>query len=172
MSNDKKGNGSPPVPKVLRRKAFAARGQADPEALIASSGFLMARLGTESRKRFGQMMAKHKLVMHHFGPLMALGEHGMLPQLHLSRIMGVDPRNAVPVIDELEERKLIERRPDPTDRRRYNVRITQAGRQLLQAIKKSGAHLEEEFFKPLSDAERATLHSLLLKLYLGLDGAA
>jgi DNA-binding MarR family transcriptional regulator len=126
----------------------------------------------ESRKRFGLMMASHKLAMHHFGPLMALGEHAIVPQLQLCRIMGVDPRNAVPIIDELEKRKLIERRPDPSDRRRYNVCITQAGRQLLQAIRQSGAHLEKEFFKSLSNAEQATLHSLLLKLYLGLDGAA
>jgi DNA-binding MarR family transcriptional regulator len=170
MINGKKTNGSS-VRKGQRREASAALGQADPETLVASSGFLLARLGMESRKRFARMMASHKLAMHHFGPLMALGEDGMLPQLQLSRVMGVDPRNAVPIIDELEKRKLIERRPDPSDRRRYNVCITQAGRQLLQAIRQSGGHLEEEFFKFLSNAERAALHSLLLKLYLGLDRA-
>jgi DNA-binding MarR family transcriptional regulator len=171
MINGKKENGSP-LRKGQRRKASASLVQADPETLVASSGFLLARLGMESRKRFGRMMASQKLSMHHFGPLMALGEHGMVPQLQLSRIMGVDPRNAVPTIDELEKRKLIERRPDPSDRRRCNVCITQAGRQLLQAIRQSGAHLEEEFFKSLSNGEQATLHSLLLKLYLGLDGVA
>ena len=143
-------------------------GQADPEALMASSGFLLARLGMESRRRFATMMAKHKLAMHHFGPLVALGEHGILPQLQLSRIMGVDPRNAVPIIDELEERRLIERRPDSNDRRRYNVSITHSGRQLLRAVSRSGAQLEQNFFKPLSNAEKAALHSLLLKLFLGM----
>jgi DNA-binding MarR family transcriptional regulator len=138
----------------------------EPETLLASSGFLLARLGMESRKRFAQMMARHELATHHFGLLMALGEQDILPQLQLSQIMGVDPRNAVPIIDELERNGLIERQPDPQDRRRYNVGITPTGRKVMRDISRSGAKLEREFLKPLSETEQSKLHSLLLKLFL------
>jgi DNA-binding MarR family transcriptional regulator len=141
----------------------------EPQTLLASPGFLLARLGMESRKRFAHMMARHELATHHFGLLVALGEHNVLPQQQLGQIMGVDSRNAVPIIDELEERKLITRRSDPQDRRRYNVSITSTGLRLIRDISRDGAKLEQEFLKPLSDSEQSSLHSLLLKLFAGIN---
>ena len=138
----------------------------EPQTLLSSTGFLLARLGMESRKRFARMMARHKLSTHHFGLLVALGEHGMLPQQQLSQIMGVDPRNAVPIIDELEAQKLIARRPDPRDRRRYNIQLTPAGRKMIRDLRRDGTKLEQDMLKPLSDSERSSLHSLLLKVFV------
>jgi MarR family transcriptional regulator, lower aerobic nicotinate degradation pathway regulator len=143
----------------------------EPQTLLASSGFLLARLGMESRRRFVRMMGEHKLTTHHFGLLLALEEHGSLPQQHLSRIMGVDPRNAVPIIDELERRKLIERQPNSQDRRRYDVRVTPTGRRIMKHLHRAGTKLEEEMLKPLNHAERTSLHRLLLKVFAELDEA-
>jgi DNA-binding MarR family transcriptional regulator len=139
-----------------------------PQALLASTGFLLARLGMESRRRFARMMGNHRLSTHHFGLLVALGEQGLLTQQQLSRIMGVDPRNAVPIIDELEKAKLIERQPDSNDRRRYNVSLTPAGRRIIERLHRDGAKLEEEMLKPLSNGERASLHELLIKLFVAI----
>ena len=143
----------------------------EPQTLLASSGFLLARLGMESRRRFVRMMGEHKLTTHHFGLLLALGEQGTLPQQHLSWIMGVDPRNAVPIIDELERRKLIERQPNSQDRRRYDVSVTATGRRIMRRLRLAGAELEQEMLKPLNDAERASLHRLLLKVFTEMDEA-
>jgi MarR family transcriptional regulator, lower aerobic nicotinate degradation pathway regulator len=143
----------------------------EPQTLLASSGFLLARLGMESRRRFVRMMREHKLTTHHFGLLLALGEHGTLPQQHLGRIMGVDARNAVPIIDELERRKLIERKPNSRDRRRYDVSVTANGRRIMRRLRLAGAELEQEMLKPLGDAERASLHRLLLKVFTEMDEA-
>jgi MarR family transcriptional regulator, lower aerobic nicotinate degradation pathway regulator len=122
----------------------------------------------ESRKRFTRLMGRHQLSTHHFGLLMSLGEREVLPQQQLTRIMGVDPRNAVAVIDELEARRLIARRPDPSDRRRYNVSLTPTGRRMIRDLRRNGARLEREMFEPLSDPERSSLHLLLLKLFLAI----
>jgi DNA-binding MarR family transcriptional regulator len=140
----------------------------EPKELLASTGFLLARLGMESRKRFARMMAQHDLSTHHFGLLVALGEHRALPQQQLGQIMGVDPRNAVPIIDELEARELITRQPDPQDRRRYNVALTAAGRKLIRDLRQSGAKLEQEMLTALSDSEQSSLHALLLKLFVAM----
>ncbi len=111
------------------------------------------------------MMAQHKLSTHHFGLLAALGEHGVIAQQRLSGIVGVDPRNAVPIIDELEKRKLIERRADSRDRRRYDIVLTSTGRTMMRRLQSAGEKLEREMFQPLSDSERVSLHGLLLKLF-------
>jgi DNA-binding MarR family transcriptional regulator len=124
----------------------------------------------ESRRRFGELMGSHGLAMHHFGLLAALGECGSLPQRELIRIMGVDPRNATSIVDELEEQGLITRRQDAMDRRRCNVAITPDGSNVVQQIRREGARMEKEFFQPLDISERSILHTLLLKLYQGLGG--
>ena len=137
--------------------------------LLASSGFLLARLGMESRRRFAELMGSHGLAMHHFGLLAALGQRGSLPQRELIRIMGVDPRNATAIVDELEEKGLTTRRQDAQDRRRCNVAITSDGNKVVQQIRRDGARMERKFFQSLDISERSMLHTLLLKLYQGLD---
>ena len=139
------------------------------EPLLASCGFLLARLGAESRRRFTRFLTEHELAMHDFSVLLVLGEHGALPQQQLSRMIGIDPRNAVSIIDALETRKLIERRPDPEDRRRYAVARTAGGRRLMERLGESGAHLEAKMLEPLSRAEQATLRKLLRKLVTAID---
>jgi DNA-binding MarR family transcriptional regulator len=140
-----------------------------PGPLLASCGFLLARLGAESRRRFTRFLAEHDLAMHDFSVLLVLREHGPLPQQRLSRAIGIDPRNAVPIIDALENRLLVDRRPDPEDRRRYAVALTGAGRRLMERLGEAGAHLEAEMLEPLSGAEQATLQKLLQKLMAAID---
>ena len=72
--------------------------------MLASTGFLLARAGAESRRRFTQALATHGLTLAEFGVLMVLGEVGSAPQGVLGEQVGIDPRNLVPVIDELEAR--------------------------------------------------------------------
>src|SRR5215831_8468971 len=139
-------------------------GESMSSPLLASCGYLLARLGMESRRRFVRLLAAHELAMHDFSVLLVLGERGDLPQQALSRLIGIDPRNAVPIIDGLETRLLIERRPDQEDRRRYAVALTPAGRRLMERLGESGAQLESKMLEPLSAAEQSTLQKLLQKL--------
>src|SRR5437660_8660806 len=88
-------------------------------APLASTGYLIARLGIESRRLWGQMLAEYDLTPHQFGVLSALAQLGAQSQHQLARAVGVDPRNAVPIVDALEHRGLLQRRPDPADRRRH-----------------------------------------------------
>lgn len=52
----------------------------------------------------------------------------------ISKMMVVDPSTLVPVVDALEARGLVERRKDPTDRRRVPLFLTDSGRQLLGSV--------------------------------------
>jgi DNA-binding MarR family transcriptional regulator len=124
----------------------------------------------ELRRRFAGLMGNHGLATHHFGLLGALGERGSLPQRELIRNMGVDPRKATAIVDELEEQGLITRRQDGQDRRRCNVAITPDGNKVVKQIRRDGARIEKEFFQSLDISERSMLYTLLLKLYQGLAG--
>jgi MarR family transcriptional regulator, lower aerobic nicotinate degradation pathway regulator len=133
--------------------------------LLGSTGYLLARVGMEARRAWGQMLGGLDLTPHQFGMLMALAPLTATSQQQLSRAVGVDPRNAVPIIDALQHRGLLERRPDPADRRRHIIALTPAGQAMIGQLRQSGEELEDWFLGSLTEAERAGLHTTLAKLY-------
>jgi DNA-binding MarR family transcriptional regulator len=140
-------------------------GLAEPADLRSSTGYLLARLGAESRRRWARMLADHGLTPHHFGMLMTLDHLGTTHQRRLSALVGVDPRNAVPVIDLLHQRGLIQRTHDPADRRRRAIALTPAGQRLLNQLRQAADAIEHEMLKDLDDHQQAILHRLLLTLF-------
>ncbi|WP_220456805.1 MarR family winged helix-turn-helix transcriptional regulator [Changpingibacter yushuensis] len=78
--------------------------------------------------------------------------------------LGITPRSATEVIDQLEAKGLVERSPDPKDRRATRVQLTEAGTATAHSILSEGTAHSEQYFAPLSPAEQAQLASLLRKL--------
>jgi DNA-binding MarR family transcriptional regulator len=132
-------------------------------------GYLMARLGEASRRRFHKALEPEGLHPRHFGVLTMLAAHPGMTQHQLHEKTAIDPSSMVAVIDELEARGLAERRADPADRRARQVFLTEQGEQTLQRVRALAAGLQREFFGALTAEERKTLHALLRKL-AGLSG--
>jgi DNA-binding MarR family transcriptional regulator len=127
-------------------------------------GYLMARLGEASRRRFHKALEPEGLHPRHFGVMTMLAAHPGMSQHQLHEKTAIDPSSMVAVIDELEARGLAERRPDPADRRARQVFLTEQGEQTLTRIRALAAGLQREFFGALTAEERKTLHALLRKL--------
>jgi DNA-binding MarR family transcriptional regulator len=73
----------------------------------------------------------------------------------------------VALVDNLEERGLVERRRNAEDRRNYELHLTAAGRHAMTDLDQAAFEHEEAFSVPLTPAERAELSSLLAKLASG-----
>jgi DNA-binding MarR family transcriptional regulator len=99
----------------------------------------------------------------HIIALRLLDSRGPVTQHALGTALSLDPSNVVGLLNELEERGLVERRRDPADRRRHIVSLSAAGAaELAQAYSRFGL-IEDELFSALSAAERATLYELLVR---------
>ena len=158
---------------ILRYDGAVAQEDAGTEQyLLGSTGYLLARVGMEARRAWAQMLGGLGLTPHQFGMLMALVPLTAASQQQLSRAVGVDPRNAVPIIDALQHRGLVERRADPADRRRHTIALTAAGQAMVGELRQSGQELEDRFLDSLTEAERAGLHAALAKLYATVTSAA
>lgn len=79
------------------------------------------------------------------------------------------PRSATEVVDALAERGLVERRPDPADRRATLVALTAEGERVATAIRAARTSGASSLFARLSDADRAELARLLAALRVAAD---
>jgi DNA-binding MarR family transcriptional regulator len=94
----------------------------------------------------------------------ALGElmrHGAMRPGALAEHLHIAPRSATEVVDALAERGLVERRPDPEDRRATQVVATEAGTELGRAVQAARAVEADGVFATLDDDDRAELARLL-----------
>jgi len=94
--------------------------------------------------------------------LMWLAE-GPMSLSGLAEAVGVDAPYATLIVDSLEERGLVERQPDPADRRRKLVTLTQAGNEAIEKL----LRIEREpppGFARLTTAELETLEGLLRRI--------
>ena len=82
----------------------------------------------------------------------------------LSRRTGVYRSDMVGVLNELAERDLVERAPDPDDRRRNIITISARGRRHLRRLDTVLDALHDELLAPLSPAERDQFVQLLTRL--------
>jgi DNA-binding MarR family transcriptional regulator len=100
----------------------------------------------------------------HLIALRLLHERGPMPQHGLGAALSLDPSNVVGLLNDLEERGLVERRRDPADRRRHIVSLSASGADTLGETYGRLALVEDDLFSALSARERATLRELLLRV--------
>jgi len=101
---------------------------------------------------------------------MAAGHLGPASQRQIGAFARIDARNLVSVLDALEGGAMVVREPDPTDRRRHVVRLTDSGRTSLGQLAALLQREEDEMLSELTSRQRADLHRLLMCLAPTLAG--
>jgi len=135
-----------------------------PQELLAKSGFLMVRLGTEFRSRAVGALVEAGFSQYHYSVLALLHEQDRETQAEIAEALDLDPSQLVGILDTLEQRGVIARQRDPRDRRRHLVSLTTEGRRQLRRLRTAIDRLEDQLFAPLDPGERARLHAMLLRL--------
>jgi DNA-binding MarR family transcriptional regulator len=93
-------------------------------------------------------------------------------QQGLGQMLMLDANNCVLLLNDLDEHGYVERRRDPSDRRRHIVEITPAGLRALELAEAKLETLEDEVLGSLDVGERSQLHGLLAKALDGVESAA
>ncbi|MFG1961344.1 MarR family winged helix-turn-helix transcriptional regulator [Nonomuraea sp. NPDC049028] len=101
---------------------------------------------------------------YHYRLLATLEQSGPASQAALGRRSGIHLSDMVATINELADGGLVERAPDPSDRRRNIISLTAAGKRQLRRLEKRLAETQEELLAPLSPEERRRLTELLSRL--------
>jgi DNA-binding MarR family transcriptional regulator len=131
----------------------------------------ISRLARELEQRLEPVYREHGLEPGWHDVLATLRRSGPPYELRPSELTGtlmLTSSGTTKRLDRLERAGLIERAPDPQDRRGVLIRLTARGRETIDAT--TAAHLENErrLLAALSAAEREQLAGLLRRLQLGI----
>jgi DNA-binding MarR family transcriptional regulator len=135
-----------------------------PEELVASSTFLLKRLGFAAKERGMAAFEREGLHPYHYAILIAIDGGSHETQGAIADALGYDRGQLVGLLDEVEKRGLIERKRDPNDRRRHLVELTPNGKRTLRRLRAIARQLEDDFLAPLTMEQREQLHTLLRQL--------
>jgi DNA-binding MarR family transcriptional regulator len=96
-----------------------------------------------------------------------LRDHHLSSQHALSTALSLDANNCVLLLNDLEDLQFVERRRDPTDRRRHLVELTITGRVALERAELAQSTVEDDVLGALSQEERSVLQRLLSRALEG-----
>ncbi len=133
-------------------------------ALADDVSFLLARANAIALAAGNAALAAHGLKARSYSVLVLASGDARPSQRDLAEFLRLDPSQVVSLVDELQSRHLVERQPDPSDRRANVVVATDAGRELVAAAREAARLAEERVHAELSADEREVLTDLLRRL--------
>lgn len=100
------------------------------------------------------VLARHELSMWGYAVLLGLDAEPVYTQAALAKAIGADKTRIIGVLDELQRRGLIDRAPDPADRRVNLVSLTEAGRALRDRAQREIQAQENRLLDQLPATDR------------------
>jgi DNA-binding MarR family transcriptional regulator len=131
-----------------------------PQALYGHPACVLTRLSVHVESQLAELLAPLGIQPRHFGMLSLLIEQNGRSQHQLAEPLNVHRNVMVGLVDELEERGLVERRRHPVDRRAHAVHLLPAGRELHAEAEALVTEFEAKLLGGLSAQEAATFVEL------------
>ncbi|MET8233302.1 MarR family winged helix-turn-helix transcriptional regulator [Micromonospora sp. NPDC005298] len=135
-----------------------------PAGLSTTPTWLLNQTAAHATRLLSEGFAAHDLRGYHYRLLAALTEDGPASQADLGRRCGIDRSDVVAAVNDLAGRGLVVRAPDPADRRRNVISLTDAGADEALRMTDTVRRVQDDLLTPLSTSEQAELTRLLTRL--------
>lgn len=132
--------------------------------LVDRPTWLLGRAHARAQQILSEAFGEAGVRGYHFRVLVALEELGPSSQAEIGRAAGMDRSDVAETLADLDAWGLAVRRPDPKDRRRNVVSITEIGKIRLEELDAVLARVQDAVLGPLTPRERTTLVRLLRKI--------
>ena len=126
-------------------------------------GYLL-RLASQRHAIIFQEHISEDLTPTQFATLIRIAEHGQASQNHLGRLAAMDVATIKGVVDRLKSKGYVATNPDPFDKRRMNISLSDKGAALIDQLVQDGHRITAGTLKPLTVAEQKKLLELLAKI--------
>ena len=134
------------------------------DAVYAKPGYLFRRMQQIAVAIFIEECRAYELTPVQFAALVAIHTHPGIDATRLSAVIAFDRSTLGNVIERLETKDYIERRPAREDKRVKLLYLTKSGAALLRDIMPSVDRAQARMLQPLKPADRKTLMALLTQL--------
>jgi len=134
------------------------------DAVYTRPGYLFRRMQQIAVAIFVEECRAYELTPVQYAALVAIGTHPGIDATRLSAVIAFDRSTLGNVIERLETKQLIERKPSREDRRVKLLYLTKTGATLLRNIMPSVDRAQARMLQPLKPADRKTLTALLAQL--------
>jgi DNA-binding MarR family transcriptional regulator len=135
----------------------------------SSLGYLFKHAQLRLAGLTGPALAPFGISGRELAVLLTLAAGEPASQQQAAQRLGVDRTTMVGLVDALEAKELVARRPQEGDRRRNVVELTETGRDTLRRASEAATEAERQFLAPLSPAAAAQLTRALRALALPPD---
>ena len=135
-----------------------------------SLGFLVADLARLMRRAFEQRLQGCTLTLAQARTLIHVARQEGVRQIDLADAMELQPITLARLIDQLAESGLVERRPDPADRRAYRVYLLPAAQNELATIEREAAAIRARALQGLDVAQADATMAALRIMQRNLSG--
>ena len=129
-----------------------------------SLGFTLADVARLMRRDFKQRLKDSCLTHAQARVLVHTARNEGIRQIELAEMLEVQPITLARLLDQLAEVGLIERRPDPKDRRAYHVYLTDAATPHLASIERVAKTIYKAAMRDLTEKQAAAALAALRKM--------
>jgi DNA-binding MarR family transcriptional regulator len=126
--------------------------------------FLLSTLGWHSHALWSERLARLQLDTRAAAMLLHVASAEGRPQQVLVRALRIPASRVVALVDDLEHRRLLQRRADPSDRRVRRLHLTPQGKRVVRQLSEFSAAHETALSAGVTPEERQQLLALLRKL--------
>jgi DNA-binding MarR family transcriptional regulator len=134
-----------------------------------SIGFLLVDVSRLMRRAFQERLQGSDLTMAQARALVYVARNEGIRQVELAEMLEVQPITLARLIDQLAQAGLVERRPDPSDRRAFQLHVTAAAEPHLQQIEQVTAAIRAEMLRGLDKEQAATLLLALKQIHANIS---
>lgn len=135
---------------------------------LKNFGFLLKEVSRRYAQRFEQRARGMALTLTQCKALVRLEKNEGINQAKLAELVEVEPMAMVRILDRMEADALIERRPDPADRRARSLFLTRKGRALLSEVWSLAEATRAETFAGIGRPDRDAFLGMLEQMYRNL----
>ena len=135
------------------------------------TGYWVNRLANAFRTAVDRELRGFDLTRRQVGMLHFIAREDCTTASDLTRTIGVDSTAVTRMIDRLESKGLVIRKPDPEDGRRHMIEVTAAARQVMPKLAETAMKVEAPFEEGIPDEDLDAFHRVLMRMLENVDEA-
>jgi DNA-binding MarR family transcriptional regulator len=145
-------------------------GNMDPYQDDGCVTFLVRHAWLSMRSVLAEALDEHGLSVQQYGTLLCVRKEPGLTVADVGRVVGTTRQSANELLTGMERAGLVERRPNPKDRRTQQIHLTEAGAGKLAEATPAIRKVEDELEASFSKTDRATARAWLAHIVTAVEG--